>query len=178
MVEGPLAPLATLHGTSVLPPRSADGSQGSHCRLPGAGQHQATASALPVAGHQGPRQVHSQGQLGRAPAEVPASAPTLLQQAGRLTQRSQGLAIQGQPVLPHEPSHCWRSVLRRTPRKGGLCGRLEHVFLHPWPRLEPQHVHAQECVQVCVCLRDKPLMGFLSSRVALSWPWAFSLPPL
>lgn len=78
-VEGPLA---TLHGTSVLPPRSADGSQGSRCHLPGAGQHRAATSALPVAGHQGPRQVHGQGRLGRAPAEVPPGAPTLLETAG------------------------------------------------------------------------------------------------
>lgn len=49
---------------------------------------------------------------------------------------------------------------------------------HPWPRLEPQRAHTQECVQVRVCLRDQPRMGFLSSRVTLSWPWAFSsLPP-
>ena len=47
MVEGPLTPLATLHSTLVLPPKSADTSQGSRYRLhpvglyslPGAGQH-------------------------------------------------------------------------------------------------------------------------------------------
>lgn len=41
---------------------------------------------------------------------------------------------------------------------------------HPWPTLEPQRVHAQECVQVCVWLRDQPLLGLLSSHVTLSWP--------
>ena len=47
VVESPLAPLATLHGISVLPPSPAGTSQGSHSSLrsegflslPGAGQH-------------------------------------------------------------------------------------------------------------------------------------------
>lgn len=39
-------------------------------------------SALLVAGHQGPRQVHGQGRLVRVLAEVPPGTPSLLEAAG------------------------------------------------------------------------------------------------
>lgn len=79
-------------------------------------------------------------------------------------------------MLPPQPPACWRSVLRRTLRKGRLCGQLECVPPPAHPD-SSRSVRTGVCAGVCVAERPTPV-GLLSSRVTLSWPWAFSsLPP-